>query len=74
MEINFRNLQKINSKLNFRKLTFKIVVKNLFQKVFFDFLKFWKINFLIFNLIKISFCFFKLSFLILKTEKDFSKI
>jgi len=56
MEINFRNLQKINSKLNFRKITFKIVGKFLFQNVFFDYLKFWKINFHIFNLIKISFC------------------
>jgi len=35
MEINFRNLQKINSKINFRKLTFKIVGNFLFQKVFF---------------------------------------
>jgi len=39
MEINFCNLQKINSKLNFQKLTFKIVGKNLFQKVFFYFFK-----------------------------------
>jgi len=61
--------KKTNSKLNFRKLIFKIFGKNLFQKVFFDFLKFWKIN-----LIKISFCYFKLLFLIFKTEKVVSKI
>jgi len=34
MEINFRDLQKLNSKLNFRKLTFKIVGKNYFKKYF----------------------------------------
>jgi len=64
MEINFWNLRKINSKLNFQKLTFKIVGNFFFQKVFFLFLKLWKINFHIFNLIKISFCYFKLLFLI----------
>jgi len=35
LEIIFRNLQKVNS-----KLTFKIVGKKLFQKLFFYFLKF----------------------------------
>jgi len=73
MEINFHNLQKINPKINFRKITLKIVGNFLFQKVIFDFLKFWKINFNIFNLIKISFCYFKLLFLFFITKKDFQK-
>ena len=49
----FRNLQKTNS-----KLTFKIVGKKLFQKLFFYFLNFWNF-FHNFYIIKITFFFKK---------------